>query len=76
MRDKLILIAVAGAFAIAVAYVLTGRYETTEALQGAVVRTDRFSGEVVVCDGQTCWRMLAPNATVTAEPPRYGAPAV
>lgn len=60
MRDKLILTAAAGVFALAFAFILTGRYTTTEALQGAVVRTDRFTGEIVMCDGITCQRLSVP----------------
>lgn len=68
-RDRIIIGVWISVLAVMCVVLLGGRYHTTSALQGAVVRTDRMTGEVVVCDGQVCWEMLSPGQELKATPP-------
>jgi hypothetical protein len=55
MWKKLVPVCVGGVIVLWAALLVGGRYETTSALNGAVVRTDRLTGEIRVCDGDRCW---------------------
>lgn len=53
--ERFLLAVGAGAALLVAASMIGGRYELGTALNGAVIRLDKITGDILVCDGERCW---------------------